>query len=103
VSGRAPQQRCDAGDSMSAFEFGEVFNLAFDIVIFLFLIGYLVFSSNPRRFFIFPFGFLLLSHVFTVVEGFVLPEFFNVLEHFFFLASVVFLAIGLFKILRENG
>ena len=87
---------------MAVFEFGEVFNLVFDVVIFLFLLTYYAVGRRPRRYFLFPVAFLLLSHLFTVIEGITYPVFFNLLEHFFFLLSVLMLAGCLMKLFRES-
>lgn len=51
-----------------------------------------------KRYFFFSFLFLLLSNIFTVVEGWLLPKLFDLMEHLFIMfASLSFyLAIHLF-------
>ena len=85
---------------MAVFEFGEVLNFIFDVAVFIFLIAYFAYNPDSRRVFLFPMVFLMLSHGFTVMEGFAFPVLFNILEHLLFLASAVSLAIGLTNSLR---
>lgn len=57
------------------------------------------------RFFLWSFLFLLASNVFTVVESWIYPTLFDVLEHLFntFAAAAFFMAIRQFIISRRNA
>ncbi len=46
---------------------------------------------------------LLGAYVFTIVEGFVLPDFFNALEHASLAASGVAFAVGAARMARAGG
>jgi hypothetical protein len=57
--------------------------------------------QKPRYFYI-AFFFILSGHVFTIVEGVVWKDFFNLLEHSSVLFAGVFFYIGCRKYLRTS-
>ncbi len=80
-------------------EINELLSIIIDIVSFSFL---LIAGSkvNFQRFklIILAVIFVVLSHTATVVEGFLLPNFFNVLEHLFLLSAMITLLFAVSRI-----
>lgn len=75
------------------YQISEVLNLIFDSV-GLIITFRLLWSGLIPKFYFLIFGFFCvwLSNIFTVVEGFWFPDFFNVLEHsFYFISALLFL------------
>ncbi|TGL53639.1 hypothetical protein EHQ55_00580 [Leptospira meyeri] len=75
------------------YQISEVLNLIFDTIGLLITVR-LLWSGLIPKFYFLIFGFVCvwLSNIFTVVEGFIFPDFFNVLEHsFYFISSLLFL------------
>lgn len=54
------------------------------------------------RYFFLSFLALLFSNVFTVVEGWLMPAFFNELEHLFIFLSSVSMFIAVFSFVRDR-
>ncbi len=77
------------------FQESEIVNLIFSLLITIF---FLIFSRGYRRprfpFLYLGFLFMLFAYVFTVIEGFVFPVAFNLLEHFCYAMSGIFFLIG---------
>ena len=81
----------------------ELFNLLMAVI------GLLVFRISLRKiefpgaaYFRLGFLTLILSFVFTIVEGFVWPRFFNGLEHLTFGVAGVIFCIGCWQMSRSN-
>ncbi|EMJ88287.1 hypothetical protein [Leptospira meyeri] len=75
------------------YQISEVLNLIFDTIGLLITVR-LLWSGLIPKFYFLILGFVCvwLSNIFTVVEGFIFPDFFNVLEHsFYFISSLLFL------------
>ncbi|TGK88002.1 hypothetical protein EHQ23_03905 [Leptospira bourretii] len=75
------------------YQISEVLNLIFDTIGLLITLR-LLWSGLIPKFYYLILGFVCvwLSNIFTVVEGYVFPDFFNVLEHsFYFISSLLFL------------
>ncbi|MBM9589919.1 hypothetical protein JWG41_05645 [Leptospira sp. 201903075] len=75
------------------YQISEVLNLIFDSVGLIITLRLLWSGLIPKFYFlIFGFFCVWLSNIFTVVEGFWFPDFFNLLEHsFYFISSLLFL------------
>lgn len=74
------------------YQISEVLNLIFDTIGLLITLR-LLWSGLIPKFYYLILGFVCvwLSNIFTVVEGYVFPDFFNVLEHsFYFISSLLF-------------
>ncbi|MCG6141712.1 hypothetical protein EHR01_06840 [Leptospira mtsangambouensis] len=75
------------------YQISEVLNLIFDTIGLLITLR-LLWSGLIPKFYFLILGFVCvwLSNIFTVVEGYIFPDFFNVLEHsFYFISSLLFL------------
>ncbi|TGJ99566.1 hypothetical protein EHO59_17120 [Leptospira semungkisensis] len=73
------------------FQLSEILNLIFDSIGLVVIIALYQIGMIPRYKLLFiAFLFVWLSSVFTVLEGFFLPDLLNFLEHFSFLLSGVF-------------
>ncbi|PJZ44550.1 hypothetical protein [Leptospira brenneri] len=75
------------------YQLSEVLNLIFDSVGLLITLRLFWTDLIPKFYFlILGFFCVWLSNIFTVVEGFYFPDFFNILEHsFYFVSSLLFL------------
>ncbi|MBN2434299.1 MAG: hypothetical protein JXK07_03430 [Spirochaetes bacterium] len=83
---------------IEALQFNEVFNLVSDVFCIPILI--LIFSLRelPRYWlFLTALGCVILSHLFTVIESFWYPEYFDIAEHFMLLIAGVFFFMGIVK------
>lgn len=79
-------------------QYNEVFNLVSDIFCIPILI--LIFSLRelPRyRLFLAALGCVILSHLFTVIESFWYPEYFDIAEHFMLLTAGILFIAGILK------
>lgn len=79
-------------------EIRELINLLSGVVFFIYLL-YLI-KTQSKPIFTFWFGGILLiflSQLFTVVEGFVLPDLFNIAEHSAFCVASVFFLFSVIK------
>ena len=75
-------------------EINEAINLLIDVLCIPLLILAIRKSSYSHSLLLsLPVVFILLSHVFTIVESFVFPAVFNVLEHLMFLTGVLALFV----------
>ncbi|MCW7468465.1 hypothetical protein [Leptospira kanakyensis] len=85
------------------YQISEVLNLIFDSVGLLITLRLFWTGLIPKfHFLILGFFCIWLSNIFTVVEGYFFPDFFNILEHsFFFISSLLFL-ISLKKEILES-
>ncbi|PJZ83966.1 hypothetical protein [Leptospira harrisiae] len=75
------------------YQISEVLNLIFDTIGLLITLR-LLWSGLIPKFYFLILGFVCvwLGNIFTVVEGYIFPDFFNLLEHlFFFISSLLFL------------
>ena len=76
-------------------QINELINLSVDVICIPLI--FLVFRNKtlPRyHLFLFSILFILLSHFFTIVEGYILNQFFNFLEHFSLLIAAAFFLLG---------
>ncbi|EKJ88028.1 hypothetical protein CLV96_3635 [Leptospira meyeri] len=80
------------------YQISEVLNLIFDTIGLLITVR-LLWSGLIPKFYFLILGFVCvwLSNIFTVVEGFIFPDFFNVLEHSFYFISSLFFLVSLKK------
>jgi hypothetical protein len=77
------------------FDMNEAMTLGFDIVGFAVLMFFLLKGMIPRfPFLIAAYCCVLLSNTFTVVEGFWLPDVFNLLEHLAYLGASICVLAG---------
>lgn len=92
--------------SMTNFEINEVINLFVDIASIPILLMVFHNKEMPRyRIFIASLICIVGSHLFTIIEGIALKDFFNLLEHLFFLFSSIFFLSGVniyFKEVRRE-
>lgn len=75
------------------YQLSEVLNLVFDSIGLLILIRLYWLGLIPNyKFLLLGFLCIWFSNIFTVIEGYYFPDFFNLLEHsFYFLSSICFL------------
>jgi hypothetical protein len=82
----------------------EILSLLFDIIVVVFIIVLYRTGVIPRyTYFFIGYGCVLLSNVFTVAEGFVFPDFLNVLEHLSYFVSGIFFFLGFVQYFRLGG
>ena len=76
-------------------QINELLNLIADLCSIP-IILFIVFNKNLPRFYLFLIALLciILSHTFTIIEGYFFYSFFNFLEHLFILISGVFFLLG---------
>ena len=79
-------------------DFNELMNLIADFIS-LPILAVVFFNKNLPKYRIFLVALLLifLSHVFTIVEGYVWPEFFNFIEHIFITFSGALFVFGIVR------
>ncbi|BEH09347.1 MULTISPECIES: hypothetical protein [Geobacter] len=63
------------------YQESEIFNLVLGVISLIFFTGFGTRRLNIPRSLLIAYGCLLLSYLFTVVEGFIAPDAFNLLEH----------------------
>lgn len=64
------------------FQESELINLFISIVSLFILLPFIIKQESPGlKTFLLAFLFVLCSQIFTVIEGFYLPNVFNILEH----------------------
>ncbi|MFB5650640.1 hypothetical protein ACE5IS_08350 [Leptospira wolffii] len=78
-------------------QISEALNLVFDSIGLVVILGLYRAGILPKYLYLFlGFVFVWLSSVFTVLEGFFLPDFLNFLEHLSFLFSGFLFLIGFY-------
>ena len=83
------------------FQINEVMALVFCLigaVLLVFLVNRKAIPAYPR--FIASFFCVVASNVFTVAEGFVFYDAFNLMEHFSYLAAACFFLAGVIQLIR---
>ncbi len=79
-------------------EINELLNIVIDLIclLFLFIARYRM-QLHRYRLMIYGIILIVLSHIFSVIETFILPDFFNVLEHLLFNLAMVVITIGIYR------
>ncbi len=79
-------------------EFGEVLDLIISVILTFYLIS-LVKKQNKYHKTIWFWGIALLlcSKLFTVLEGLILPDFLNLMEHLSFMLACELIVISIYK------
>ena len=81
----------------------ELINLIGDLVSLPILIIVLRNRNLPRyRLFLAALGTIILSHIFTIVEGFIWPVLLNAAEHLSLLAASVLFLVGALRYFRPQ-
>ncbi len=80
------------------FEINEVINFVVSSALLLYLFNLLIDQAKPLNTWLnWALGFVLCSQLFTILEGVVFFEFFNLQEHLFFLAACVMFLVSVLK------
>ncbi|ANA39701.1 MULTISPECIES: hypothetical protein [Geobacter] len=85
------------------FQESELFNLVLGVISLIFFAGFGTRRLSIPRSLLVAYGCLLLSYLFTVVEGFIAPDAFNLLEHLAGAAAGVMFAYGCLHISRRSN
>jgi hypothetical protein len=85
------------------YQESEIFNLVLGGISLIFFTGFGTRRLNIPRSLLIAYGCLLLSYLFTVVEGFIAPDAFNLLEHLAVAVAGVVFAYGCLHISRKQS
>ena len=77
-------------------EINEVLNVIVDFVCLLFLVAVRSERLKQYRMFVMGLFALITSHILSIIEGFILPNLLNVLEHLTLLTTVTLFMLGIY-------
>ena len=85
------------------YQESEIFNLVLGVISLIFFAGFGTRRLSIPRSLLIAYGCLLLSYLFTVVEGFIAPDTFNLLEHLADAVAGAVFAYGCLHISRKRS